>query len=141
MNQQASFLDCFYFVLLYHSQSQQLKKDTIFCPPSSPSFIYVQLIHRATLPFTFTSKKLQATQAVKIKFEIKFKNQVQKSSSWTRDFKNQVQIDRAPILNQKCILSHFYVKLTFSAEAEKNRNVNFDFFSLSMTMWKIHRQK
>ena len=36
---------------------------------------------------------LQATQAVKIKFEIE-KNQIQKLISWNRDFKNQVQIDR-----------------------------------------------
>ena len=49
---------------------------------------------------------MKATQAVKIKFEInkkssskikfniKFKNKVQKSILWTRYFKNQVQIDR-----------------------------------------------
>ena len=53
----------------------------------------------------FQTGFLQATQAVKIKFEkdkIKFKNQVRQSISRTRYFKNQVQIDRGKV-NQMTI--------------------------------------
>jgi hypothetical protein len=99
-------------IKLYSIKYKTLKQPVIFCRVKTNDIFYLHLIFETSILRTwflnlifclFRTGFLHATQAVKIKF----KNQVQKSISWTRDFKHQVQIDRGIACFQSRNISFF----------------------------------